>query len=98
MVNKGDIVLVRFPFSDLSQTKPRPAVVLWVNPVGNDVTLCAITSQNLDRLSPEDILLDPASAEFPSTGLRTASKIRVTRMATLTRQLVVRHLGRLGNQ
>jgi mRNA interferase MazF len=45
MVNKGDIVLVKFPFSqDISKAKARPAVILWVNSMGDDVTLCAITS------------------------------------------------------
>lgn len=69
MVGKGDIVLVKFPFSDLSQAKLRPAVVLWVNPTGDDVTLCAITSQNIDQLSPEDIPLLFPDPEFSTTGL-----------------------------
>ena len=98
MVSKGDIVLVKFPFSDLNQSKPRPAVILWVNPTGNDVTLCAITSQNVDRPSPEDIPILTTDPEFALTGLRTPSKIRTTRIATLTKQAVVRRFGRLGPQ
>jgi mRNA interferase MazF len=98
MVTKGDIVLVKFPFSDLSQTKPRPAVILWINPAGDDITLCAITSQNMDQLSIEDIPVLPADPEFPSTGLRVPSKIRTTRIATLTKQLVIRKFGTLGTE
>jgi mRNA interferase MazF len=96
MVTKGDIVLVKFPFSDLSQTKPRPAVILWINSAGDDITLCAITSQNIDQLSIEDIPLLPTDPEFPSTGLRVPSKIRTTQIATLTKQLVIRKFGGLG--
>jgi mRNA interferase MazF len=98
VVTKGDIVLVKFPFSDLSQTKPRPAVILWVNPAGDDITLCAITSQNIDQLSVEDIPLLPTDPEFFSTGLRVPSKIRTTRITTLTKQLVIRKFGGLGTQ
>jgi len=98
MVSKGDIVLVKFPFSNLSDAKARPAVVLWVNPTGNDVTLCAITSQNIKQLSPEDIPILVTDPEFSLTGLRVPSKIRTTRITTLTKQLVVRRFGNLGLQ
>jgi mRNA interferase MazF len=99
MVRKGDIVLVNFPFSDdFSQAKPRPAVILWVSPTGNDVTFCAITSQGLNQLFPEDIPILPTDPEFPMTGLRVPSKIRTTRIATLTKDLVIKRFGKLGPQ
>jgi len=41
---KGDIVVVPFPFSDLSTSKKRPALVLADLP-GNDIILCQITSK-----------------------------------------------------
>ncbi len=40
----GDIVFVPFPFSDLSNNKRRPALVL-ADLIGNDIILCQITSQ-----------------------------------------------------
>ena len=43
-VARGDIVLVSFPFSDLSATKRRPAAVLWADPAQADFTLAFISS------------------------------------------------------
>ena len=57
-LNKGDIVLVQFPFTDLSQTKLRPALVLLENAILNEVTLCFISSQNVDNLSSDEFALD----------------------------------------
>ncbi|MEQ8971318.1 MAG: type II toxin-antitoxin system PemK/MazF family toxin [Coleofasciculus sp. C1-SOL-03] len=95
-VKKGDIVLVPFPFTDLSTTKLRPAVVLWVDSTGDDITLCFISSQNLTRLSPNEFVLDASDPEFSNTGLKVTSKVRVTRIATLERRLITRRIGKLG--
>ena len=95
-IKKGDILLVDFPFTDLSQTKLRPALVLWVDATGDDVTLCFISSQDITNLSPEKFILDPSDPEFKNTGLRTISKVRVTRVVTLERRLIKRRIGQLG--
>ncbi|MEQ8999753.1 MAG: type II toxin-antitoxin system PemK/MazF family toxin [Coleofasciculus sp. B1-GNL1-01] len=95
-VKKGDIVLVPFPFTDLSTTKLRPAVVLWVDSTGDDITLCFISSQNLTRLSPDEFVLDTSDPEFSNTGLKVTSKVRVTRIVTLERRLITRRIGKLG--
>ncbi|MBF2085400.1 type II toxin-antitoxin system PemK/MazF family toxin [Thermoleptolyngbya sp. C42_A2020_037] len=95
-LSKGDIVLVPFPFTDLSQTKLRPAVVLWADPQGQDITVCFISSQNLERTTPDELLLETSDPEFAQTGLKVTSKIRVTRIVTLERRLLQRRLGQLG--
>jgi mRNA-degrading endonuclease toxin of MazEF toxin-antitoxin module len=48
-LSKGDIVLTQFPFTDLSQTKLRPAVILWVDLAKDEITLCFISSQKFKR-------------------------------------------------
>jgi mRNA interferase MazF len=97
-LDKGDVVLVPFPFTDLSQTKLRPAIVLYVQPEGEDITLCFISSQNLDRVSRDELVLDPEHPEFAQTGLKSKSKIRVSRIVTLERKLIKRKLGSIGLQ
>jgi mRNA interferase MazF len=42
---RGDVVVLPFPFSDLSAAKRRPALVVAVLP-GVDIILCQITSQS----------------------------------------------------
>jgi len=43
---KGDVVVIPFPFSDLTQTKRRPALVISALE-GDDVILCQITSRTI---------------------------------------------------
>lgn len=47
---KGDVVVVPFPFSDLSNTKRRPALVI-TNLTGNDLILCQISKNVSDSYS-----------------------------------------------
>ena len=87
-MTKGDIVLITFPFSDLSGTKLRPAIVLFQN--DTDVTLCFITSK-LDWKEEFDITLNPSV----ENGLRKKSLIRVAKIATLDKSFAKGLLGRL---
>lgn len=97
-LNKGDVVLVPFPFTDLSQTKLRPAIVLWADTKGKDVTLCFVSSQKIDNPSEDEFVIADNDPQFPMTGLKVSSKVRVTRIVTLERRLLSRRLGKLSNQ
>ena len=67
----GTVALVRFPFSDLSQTKIRPALVLA--DVGRgDWILCQITSN--PYADPNAILLEPQNFVRGSLGLRSYAR------------------------
>jgi mRNA interferase MazF len=98
LISKGDILLVPFPFTDLSETKLRPAVVLWVDDRGQDVTLCFITSQSIDQVTNDEFVIFKSDAEFAQTGLKADSKVRVARIVTLERLLLKRRLGQIGSQ
>lgn len=95
-LQKGDIVLVPFPFTDLTGTKLRPGLILWVDNSGNDITLCFISSQDVTNLTSGEFVLDPSDAEFAGTGLKLISKVRVTRLVRLERRLITRRIGKLG--
>ena len=95
-IARGDIALVAFPFTDLSTTKRRPAVVLWADPAQTDFTLAFIGSQQIGRVGVGEIAVLPTHPEFALTGLGMPSKIRVTKLVTLARGLLKRWLGRLG--
>lgn len=94
-LDKGDIVLVRFPFSDLSQTKLRPALVLAIGKNIDEITLCFISSQNTQSLTSNEFAISTSDSEFTQTGLKTDSKVRVTRIITLERKLILRKIGKL---
>ncbi len=85
---KGDVVLITFPFTDLSGSKLRPAVVLAEST--SDMTVSFITTQT-GWQEPTDILLQPTKGN----GLRKTSLIRTGKIATLDRALAKGLLGRL---
>lgn len=95
-MTKGKVVLVPFPFDDLSATKVRPAVCL-TEPIGRHrhVILAFITSQAPPDPVVTDVRLDRADPDFALTGLRATSTLRLHRVMTATTALIQRELGRL---
>jgi mRNA interferase MazF len=90
------VVLVPFPFDDLSGHKVRPAVCL-TRPIGahRHVILAFITSVPPPTLEATDIMLDPGMPGFAQTGLRLPSTLRLHRMMTVSTSIIVRQLGTL---
>lgn len=87
---KGDIVVVPFPFSDLSGTKKRPALVL-ANLPGNDIILCQITS----RFRKDKFSIELSSNSFHAGGLSILSYIRPNRIFTADKNIILRKAGTL---
>ena len=87
---KSDIVLVPFPFTDLTGNKKRPALVLIA---GNlDVTVCFLSSQ-LHWKEKTDLLLHPSI----ENGLKVTSLVRLGKIATIDKSLVLGKMGAIGS-
>ncbi|WP_396168832.1 type II toxin-antitoxin system PemK/MazF family toxin [Flavobacterium sp.] len=89
-MKKGDIVLLSFPFTDLKGKKIRPALVLVVSDL--DVIVAFITTQ-FKWQNPFDILLEPND----SNGLKKTSLLRLSKITTIDKDLILGKLGELGS-
>ena len=85
---KGEIILISFPFTDLTGNKLRPAVVLTEN--NFDVTVCFITTQ-LGWQENTDVILIPDI----NNGLKKLSLIRTSKIATINKTLGKGVLGQI---
>ncbi|AFY46928.1 growth inhibitor [Nostoc sp. PCC 7524] len=90
---KGDVVIVPFPFSDLTQTKRRPTLVIATFP-GDDIMLCQITSQFVKDIYA--IQLD--NSDFISGSLKQTSNIRPNRIFTADKQIILYKTGQLKSE
>ena len=87
---KGDVVVLPFPFSDLSKSKKRPALIL-ANLDGDDVILCQITSQA--RVDNYSIIL--TDNDFKKGSLNLTSNIRPNKLFTADKSLILYKIGAL---
>jgi mRNA interferase MazF len=87
---KGDVVVVPFPFSDLSQAKRRPALIV-ANLIGDDLILCQITSQ----LISDNYAVAVENDDFSSGGLNKSSNIRPNRLFTADQGIILYKAGQL---
>ena len=83
-ITKGKVVLVPFPFDDLSSAKVRPAVCL-TNPIGryHHVILAFITSRINPKKLKKDIVLDTSHQDFAASGLHKPSTLRLNCLMTV---------------
>ncbi|MDP3772499.1 MAG: type II toxin-antitoxin system PemK/MazF family toxin [bacterium] len=92
----GDVVLIPFPFTDLTAVKQRPAVVLsssQFNRKHEDVIVVAITSHLSRKIADDEYLLD--AREQKSAGLPITSLIKLGKIVTLEQHLIRKKLGRI---
>lgn len=93
---KGKIVLVPFPFDDLSSQKVRPALCLTdeIQPYRH-IVLAFITSQISATPAKTDLVIETSDADFAKTGLKVSSTVRLHRLMTVAKSIIRRQLGEL---
>jgi mRNA interferase MazF len=83
----GEIFICRFPFTSGAVSKPRPALVLF--DLGLDVVICRITSV------AQSGQLDVPLADWTAAGLAKPSVVRLNRLVTAEKSLLLTRLGEL---
>ncbi|MBS3081021.1 type II toxin-antitoxin system PemK/MazF family toxin [Candidatus Pacearchaeota archaeon] len=97
MYKQGEIVVVPFPFSDLSSIKQRPVLILSKNldnSIEEDVITCGITS-NLKDLK-YSVLIENKNlfeGEIPKS-----SRIKVDKLFTISQSIIKKKVGRLNKE
>ena len=89
--SKDEIVLVRYPFSDLSGAKVRPAVVVSAPHISHDLLIVPLTSKTSTLLAGEFVL-----AEWKKVGLNVETAVK-RGIYTVEESLVVKSIGQLAN-
>jgi len=87
---KGDVVVIPFPFSDLTHFKKRPALVIS-SLEGDDIILCQITSQAIK----DKYAIQLSEQDFSEGSLKRRSNIRPNRIFTADRHIVIYRVGNI---
>jgi mRNA interferase MazF len=87
---KGDVVVVPFPFSDLTQAKRRPALIVSTLE-GDDLILCQITSQYIR----DNYAISLTDKDFETEGLKQPSNVRPNRLFTADSNIILYRVGGL---
>lgn len=94
MPEQGDIVLIPVPFTDLSSQKRRPVVVISNNSYnrhGADIVVVAMTSHPAASPHPFQI----TSADLADGALNRPGTVRVDKIYTLAKTIVVKRFGKV---
>lgn len=95
-MTKGTIVLTGFPFTDLTGTKRRPAVIISKVDVANpDVIVAFISAVLPGSISIFDYILASNHPDFALSGLKKPSVFKMDKLATLDKSIFSGELGRV---
>ena len=100
-IERGDVIMVDFPFGEGSGSKLRPAVVVQSDTDNRRLSatiVAMITKQtSLAGREPRHILIDISTEAGKASGLWLQSVVNCSQLATVTSDRVIRRLGRLSD-
>lgn len=94
--SQGSLVLVPFPFTDLSGAKKRPALVVspdWFNRTYEDIILAAVTSAN--STLREEIEVPLVQTDLSSGSIPQESLIKIAKLFTCHRDIVLKEVAKV---
>lgn len=96
MQRAGQLVLFRFPQTDLEEGKLRPALLLGKLPGSyDDWLICMISGQTRHYVTEFDEIVREDDADFAESGLKVASVIRVGRLAVVQSGILLGAVGHI---
>ena len=96
MPEQGDIVLIPIPFTDLSSQKRRPVIIISndrYNHITQDIVVVAMTSNP----AKVDYSFTITSSDLEAGNLNRPSKVRVDKVYTLSKSIVVKTFGKVNS-
>ena len=99
MKEAGQVVVFRFPQTDLEEGKLRPALLLGKLP-GNydDWLICMVSSQTRQYIDGFDEIVRENDNDFGESGLKVTSVIRVGRLAVVSGDILIGAIGQVSNE
>ena len=96
MKQAGQLVIFRFPQTDLEEGKLRPALLLGKLPGEyDDWLICMISSQTRHYVSEFDEIVQETDHDFATNGIKVASVIRVERQAVVSGEILLGAIGQI---
>lgn len=99
MKQAGQVIVFRFPQTDLEAGKLRPALLLGKLPGEyDDWLICMISSQTRQYIAGFDELVQEDHEDFGASGLKVASLIRVGRLAVVSGEILIGAIGQVSSE
>ena len=96
-MKEGDVVLTPVPQAD-GKIKNRPAIILREVPPYRDFLVCGVSTQLHQQVKDFDEIISPSDADFPSSGLKSESLIRLGFLAVLPRGSIAGSIGSISSE